>query len=180
MPDMPNSAATIHILGRRAYLPKGRAAMMRHAARAALAQAQPLPLPVEFTFRLTDDAELQELNNEFRGVNTATDVLSFGGDGFVDGHPLTPTLSQSKDEHEGLRAYLGDVVISMEHCAAQAKAFGHSIDDELALLVVHGTLHLLGFDHMTAKRKKVMWAAQDRAFVGLGRPNPLKAGQFHL
>lgn len=174
-------AATIHIFGQRAYLPKGRAGLMREATRAALSQAQSLPLPVELSIRLTDDAELQELNREFRRVDTATDVLSFGGEGFVDGH-INPIGQRRSGRDAGIMqpAYLGDIVISMDHCAAQAGAYGHSIDDELRLLVVHGTLHLLGFDHMSAKRKRVMWAAQERAFALLGRPNPLKAGQFHL
>jgi probable rRNA maturation factor len=61
----------------------------------------------------------------------------------------------------------------MDRCAAQAAEFGHSLDDELRLLVVHGVLHLLGFDHMQRDRKRAMWAAQDRAFALLGRPNPL-------
>jgi probable rRNA maturation factor len=175
---------TVHIFGKRAFLPKGRAGLMRQAARAALSQSQPLALPAEMSIRLADDAELRELNHAYRRVDAATDVLSFGGEGFVDGH-LNP-LSQW--ERAGVRAklrssepaYLGDIVISMDHCIAQAAAYGHGIDDELRLLVVHGTLHLLGFDHPNAKRKRAMWAAQDRAFAVLGRPNPWRAGQFHL
>lgn len=166
----------IHILGKRAFLPAGRAGLMRDAARAALAQTQPLPLPPELSIRLSDDAELRELNRKFRGVDAATDVLSFGGDGFEDGRITAP--SQSEDPAATL--YLGDIVISMDHCAAQAAAYGHSVEDELRLLVIHGTLHLLGFDHMTAKRKRAMWTAQDRAFAQLGRRNPWHASQLHL
>jgi probable rRNA maturation factor len=173
--------ATIHIFGKRVFLPRGRATAMRHAARAALSQAQPLPQPVHLSIRLSDDAELRELNHEFRGVNAPTDVLSFGGEGFVDGH-MNPIGKRHSGRDAGLVQpdYLGDIVISMDHCAAQAGAFGHSIEDELMLLIIHGTLHLLGFDHMNAKRKKQMWLAQDRAFALLGQPNPLKPGQFHL
>jgi probable rRNA maturation factor len=178
------TAATIHILGKRAYLPKGRALLMRNAARAALVQAQPLPQPVELSIRLTDDAELRALNREFRSVDAATDVLSFGGEGFVDGHADSLSQWERAGTREKLRriepAYLGDIVISMDHCTAQAQAFGHSVDDELMLLIVHGTLHLLGYDHMNTKRRKLMWMAQDSAFAHLGRPNPLKPGQFHL
>jgi probable rRNA maturation factor len=181
---MGDAVNTIHILGKRVHLPKGRAGLMRNAARAALAQAQPLPQPVELSIRLADDVELRALNHEYRRVNAATDVLSFGGEGFVDGHADTLSRWERTGAREKLKriepAYLGDIVISMDHCAAQAKAYGHSVDDELRLLVIHGTLHLLGYDHMTAKRKRLMWAAQDRAFALLGRPNPWKAGQFHL
>lgn len=177
MPTTP----VIHIFGKRIHLPKGRAGLMRTAARAALSQAQPLPQPAELSIRLTTDAELQQLNREYRRVDAATDVLSFGGEGFVDGH-INPIGQRRSGRDAGMvqPAYLGDIVISMDHCAVQAAAYGHSIDDELRLLVVHGTLHLLGYDHMNAKRKKVMWSAQGRAFASLGRPNPLKAGQFHL
>jgi probable rRNA maturation factor len=178
------SGIHIHIFGKRLYLPQGRAGLMRDAARAALAQAQPMPQPVELSIRLTDDAELRDLNREFRRVDAATDVLSFGGEGFVDGHADALSLWERAGVREKPRriapAYLGDIVISMAHCAAQAAAYGHSIDDELRLLVIHGTLHLLGFDHMNAKRRKLMWGAQDRAFAALGRPNPWQAGQFHL
>ena len=176
---MPSS--TIHILGKRVYLPQGRTSLMRQAARAALAQARQLPQPASFSIRLTNDAELHQLNREFRGVDAPTDVLSFGGEGFVDGHmnPIGQRRS-GRDAGEVLPDYLGDIVISMDHCKAQASAYGHSIDDELILLVIHGTLHLLGYDHMNARRKKLMWAAQERAFTQLDRANPLKPGQFHL
>jgi len=59
------------------------------------------------------------------------------------------------------------MVISMERCAEQAAAAGHSIDSELALLVVHGTLHLLGYDHDTRARKVRMWLAQTRALESI-------------
>lgn len=175
------ASASIHIFGKRVYLPKGRAGLMRDAACAALAQAQPLSQPVEMSIRLSNDAELHALNREFRGVNAATDVLSFGGEGFVDGH-ANPIGQRRSGRDAGVMqpAYLGDIVISMEHGAAQAAAYGHSLDDELRLLIIHGTLHLLGFDHPNAKRRKVMWVAQDRAFALLSRPNPWQAGQFHL
>lgn len=180
---MPN-AATIHIFGKRIFLPAGRARVLRDAARAALAQAQSLPAPAELSIRLSDDAELRELNRDYRHVDAATDVLSFGGEGFVDGQHIPLTQSERAGETKKLKriepAYLGDIVISMDHCTAQAHAYGHSVDDELMLLTVHGTLHLLGFDHTTAKRKRLMWAAQDRAFALLRRPNPLKPNQFHL
>jgi probable rRNA maturation factor len=175
--------ATIHIHIRRAYRQPGRIALMRQAAQAALHQAE-LPCPIELTIRLSNDAELHALNRQFRGVDAATDVLSFGGEGLVDGQLLPSSLSEGPlpatpfTEGEG-SMYLGDVVISMERCEAQAAAFGHSSDDELRLLVIHGVLHLLGYDHTTARRKKTMWAAQQRAFEQLGRANPLKPGQFH-
>jgi probable rRNA maturation factor len=132
--------------------------LVRRAALAALAQAQPINAP-EWSIRLTDDAELHNLNRQYRHTDKPTDVLSFGGEGYRDGAPL---------HNAAPTGYLGDIVISMERCAAQAAKGGHALDDELALLVIHGTLHLLGYDHDTRARKTTMWAAQSRALRSLG------------
>lgn len=140
---------------------------------AALAQVK-LPARAELTIRLTDDAELHNLNRQFRGIDKPTDVLSFGGDGFVDGKPKGGVEDrESGDSPSSPATYLGDIVISMERCEAQAQEYGHLVDDELALLVIHGALHLLGYEHDALARKKKMWAAQDLAFEALGRANPL-------
>ena len=171
----------IHLLAARIYRTAGRVTLMRKSARAALSQAK-LPHPVELTIRLSNDAELLRLNSEFRHVDAPTDVLSFGGDEFIDGR----FIGQAPDDSTGNRGgppsgtiMLGDIVISMDRCTAQAHEFGHGSDDELALLIVHGVLHLCGFDHLDRKRKKIMWQAQDSVFAELGRVNPLKPGQFH-
>lgn len=91
----------------------------------------------ELALRLTDDAEIQSLNQQFRAKNTPTDVLSFAA---LEGENLIP-----EDESEPL--YLGDIVVSVETAQRQAIAQGHSLDIELAWLVSHGLLHLLGWDH---------------------------------
>lgn len=166
---------TIHILAPRIHRPAGRIACIRAAVRAALAQTQVSP-DAELSIRLSDDADLRSLNKQFRNADQPTDVLSFGGEGFVDGVPISPHPNSLPSRE---RQYLGDIVISMERCAVQAHEFGHALDDELMLLVIHGTLHLCGFDHPNARRKKNMWQAQDRIFAALCRPNPLKPGQFH-
>ncbi len=82
----------------------------------------------EFICLVTDDRELKRLNREFRGANYATDVLSF----------------PSEDE-----MFLGEMAISANRASAQAREFGHSIDDEIRILMLHGALHLLGMDHET-------------------------------
>ena len=88
---------------------------------------------------ITDDGELRRLNRRFRGKNYATDVLSFpAGDALPDGRG-----SVSSDE----RAALGEIAISIDRAAAQAEEYGHSLDDELRILMLHGVLHLAGFDH---------------------------------
>ncbi len=164
-------SAQIHVHVRAAYRGLVQRRWVRRAALASLAQARDLPSLVECAVRLTDDAELQALNKQFRSVDAPTDVLSFGTEMLRDGQ-LT---------HKGKLAepfYLGDIAISVDRCVAQAAQFGHDVADELALLVIHGMLHLLGYDHQSAASKRRMWQAQDRAFALLGRANPLKPGQF--
>lgn len=168
---MNDAAAHIHLHIRSAYRQRDRAALIRKAALSALAQSS-ITQPAELTIRLTDDAELHALNKQFRGQDKPTDVLSFGGEGFVDGSLLPSPPTPLPLGEGGLE--LGDIVISMDRVAAQAQEFGHSADEELTLMVVHGALHLLGFDHMTARRKKTMWKAQARAFEALGLKNPLQ------
>jgi probable rRNA maturation factor len=102
---------------------------------------------------LTNDDLLRELNTRYLGVDAATDVLSFPS-GETD--PDSGTI------------YLGDVVISVARAEAQAKAGGHAVEAEVQLLVVHGLLHLLGYDHADAGGKAEMWAAQGRALSALG------------
>ncbi|MFQ5421154.1 MAG: rRNA maturation RNase YbeY [Anaerolineae bacterium] len=112
-------------------------------------------VPAALTILLTDDAAIQRLNQTYRGQNRPTDVLSFAG-----GDPM-PGMT-------GVAAYLGDVVISVPTAQAQADHAGHSLDAELQLLAVHGTLHLLGFDHGDESEKTEMWAAQTAVMTLLG------------
>ncbi len=107
----------------------------------------------DMTIVLTDDRQLHELNLDYLGVDAPTDVLSFPA-GEVD--PETEEL------------YLGDIAISMPRAAQQAQTGGHPVEAEAQLLVVHGTLHLLGYDHSTEEEKAVMWAEQARVLEKLG------------
>lgn len=105
------------------------------------------------TIRITDENEIRNLNRQYRGVDKTTDVLSFPAD-FVD-----PDLESR---------YLGDVVICFPEAAVQAEKRGHDVEAELQLLVVHGILHLLGYDHGSQEEKDAMWALQDRVLKSLG------------
>lgn len=107
----------------------------------------------EVSIVLADDAELRELNRQYLDVDAPTDVLSFPS-GEVD-----PETGET---------YLGDVILSVPQAQAQASAAGHSLEAEVQLLVVHGVLHLLGYDHAEAADKAGMWAAQARALSRLG------------
>lgn len=79
----------------------------------------------EFHCLITGDAELRLLNRTYRSNDYATDVLSFPGEG----------------------SYLGDIAISLARARAQARQYGHAIEDEVRILMLHGVLHLKGMDH---------------------------------
>ncbi|MBL8145379.1 MAG: rRNA maturation RNase YbeY [Anaerolineae bacterium] len=107
------------------------------------------------TVVVEDDTAVEALNRQFRGVNAPTDVLSFPAD-------------QPPVELDGEPRYLGDLVIAFPYAAAQAARESHALMDSLSLLVVHGTLHLLGYDHDDAASRAAMWAAQKAALIALG------------
>jgi probable rRNA maturation factor len=104
---------------------------------------------------LIDDSTMADYNRQFRGVDAPTDVLSFPADAPPVAVPDEPD-------------YLGDLLVAYPYASAQALREGHSVDDSLALLVIHGTLHLLGYDHDTPEHRAAMWAAQDAALRSLG------------
>lgn len=118
----------------------------------------------------TSDEEVAQLNREFRGVDAPTDVLSFPSE------PLPEALLDEiyggdvPDEDDIEADYLGDMVIAYPYAAVQAAREGHALNDSLDLLVVHGTLHLLGYDHDTPQNRAEMWAAQEKALIALGIP----------
>lgn len=110
---------------------------------------------------IADDATVQALNRQYRGIDSTTDVLSF--ENKID--PDFPSVDPEVENH------LGDLVISYQVAARQAQHAGHSPMSEVILLAVHGTLHLLGFDHDTVARKITMWAAQQQVLDRLGLSN---------
>jgi len=107
---------------------------------------------VDVTLQLTDDESMQLLNHAYRGIDATTDVLAFN-QAFVD--PETD------------RFYLGDIIISVETAQLQAMENKHSLNRECALLTIHGTLHLLGYDHHDRQGKDEMWTIQDKILKDL-------------
>lgn len=105
------------------------------------------------TFILCNDEFIHQYNKQFREVDRATDVLSFPSD------EIDPETSEP---------YFGDVIISIEHAQAQADEAQHPLTDEVAMLAVHGVLHLLGYDHSTTAEKTEMWAKQRALLASLG------------
>ncbi|WP_077147577.1 rRNA maturation RNase YbeY [Sphingopyxis sp. KK2] len=128
---------------------------------AGLADAAPL---VEVSVRLTDDAEVHTLNRDFRGKDKPTNVLSF------------PQVQQ--DLLEGLansddgEILLGDIVLARETCAREAEEKGIALADHATHLIVHGTLHLVGYDHMDDASAGAMEALEVKALASLGLANP--------
>jgi probable rRNA maturation factor len=102
---------------------------------------------VDITVQLTTDEMMRQFNKKYRGIDKTTDVLSFNQE-FID--------------PETHRLYLGDIVISIEQAQVQAPENHHTVKEECALLAIHGTLHLLGFDHSTAQEKEEMWNIQEK------------------
>ena len=102
---------------------------------------------------LTNDPAIREINREHRSVDRATDVLSFPLLGHKDGVGEVDPLDL--DPETG-RLLLGDIILSADRVTAQAQAYDHSVERELAFLVCHGFLHLRGFDHMNEADERSM------------------------
>ena len=160
-------------MAKRHYLPitadvpgisDSRRAFIRKIIRTALA-SEGVDFPCEVDVLLTDDEAIHRINREMRQVDRSTDVLSFPE---FDLHPGQLPTEEDADPGTGL-VPLGDMVISMEHVAAQAKEYGHSTRRELAYLVVHSVLHLLGYDHLDeGSQKKQMRAREEAILAELG------------
>lgn len=108
---------------------------------------------IEMSVVIETDQQLRDLNQRFLGIDAPTDVLSFPADEI--------------DPDSGLRI-LGDVIISLPRALEQAATANENLDDEMQLLVIHGTLHLLGHDHSNPEEKAIMWHEQQRALDELG------------
>lgn len=120
----------------------------------------------QVTVVVTGDEEIAVLNQEYRGIAGPTDVLSFPAQEPDDAS--TPTLALPPELAAEMASYLGDIVIAYPYAARQAEHYGASIASELRLLAVHGTLHLLGFDHDTPTAERAMWAAQEEVLAAFG------------
>jgi probable rRNA maturation factor len=126
--------------------------LLKDAAQLVLATLRP-GLEDDLTVVIDSEQALQDLNLEYRGVDAPTDVLSF---------------EMNDPDPESGRMYLGDIIISYPRAKAQAEVAGHALEAELQLLVVHGSLHLLGYDHNHTEDKNQMWAIQAEILKNLG------------
>ncbi len=137
-------------------------ALIRRTIRTALA-AEGLTAPCEVDVLLTDDDGIHEINRELRQVDRPTDVLSFPEFELTPGQLPGP---EDADPGTGLIP-LGDMVLSMERVAAQAREYGHSKRRELSYLVTHSVLHLLGYDHLDEGPMKAQMRAKEEAIMAL-------------
>jgi probable rRNA maturation factor len=111
----------------------------------------------ELALSFVSGSRIRALNRAYRGLDRATDVLSFS-------QREGELLAAPPDEEPAL----GDVVVALTVAARQARAFGHSLEREVAFLAVHGTLHLLGYDHETPPEEAVMMGKAERVLGALG------------
>lgn len=137
-------------------------ALIRRTIRTALA-VEGLTAPCEVDVLLTDDDGIHEINRELRQVDRPTDVLSFPEFELTPGQLPGP---EDADPGTGLIP-LGDMVLSMERVAAQAREYGHSKRRELSYLVTHSVLHLLGYDHLDEGPMKAQMRAREEAIMAL-------------
>ncbi|WP_075618118.1 rRNA maturation RNase YbeY [Paenisporosarcina indica] len=129
--------------------------MLHHAA-----QAEGIDLGSELSVTFVNNEEIQQINNDYRGKNVPTDVISFAMEELGEGEMAI--------EIEGAPRMLGDIIISVERAKEQAADYGHSEERELGFLAIHGFLHLLGYDHMEVADEKEMTEKQEAILQSFG------------
>ena len=144
--------------------------LVRDAAEAAIAesafpQLTTMQRPVELSVRLAGDAEVRTLNAEWRGKNKPTNVLSF---------PQLDPAELGRIEGDGPEVMLGDLVLARGVCQREAAEKAVAIEDHAAHLIVHGTLHLLGYDHQDARSAEDMESREIRALARIGVFDPYR------
>ncbi|MFA7572172.1 MAG: rRNA maturation RNase YbeY, partial [Lutispora sp.] len=112
----------------------------------------------EISISFVDNQEMQDLNKEYRNIDAPTDVLSFS---MLEFEEDNEGFESDLDDYIEEELPLGDIVISVERAIEQAGEYGHSKDREIAFLLVHGMLHLLGYDHEEKEDERIMFQKQD-------------------
>jgi len=142
--------------------------LVRGAAEAGIAESAFPQLAeserqVEISVTLTGDDQVRELNAHWRGKDKPTNVLSF---------PMADDLDFARADVEGPELMLGDIILAHGVCAAEAAEKGVPLEQHATHLVIHGTLHLLGYDHQDDAQASDMEAREVRALARLGIANP--------
>jgi probable rRNA maturation factor len=139
-----------------------------NAAQAAIAESAfpdlaSSPRPVEISVRLTSDEHVRVLNSEWRKKDKPTNVLSF---------PMAEDYEFEDETFAGRELLLGDIILARGVCESEAAGKGVTVEQHAAHLLVHGTLHLLGYDHQSDGDAEDMEAREVRALARLGIANP--------
>jgi probable rRNA maturation factor len=142
--------------------------LARKAAHAAVAESdypelKDIDRPVEISVTLTGDEQVRELNAHWRGRDKPTNVLSF---------PMADELDFRRATVDGPELLLGDIILARGVCEAEAADKGVTVEQHATHLLVHGTLHLLGYDHHDEAEAADMEAREIRALERLGIANP--------
>ncbi|MFO7633486.1 MAG: rRNA maturation RNase YbeY [Caldilinea sp.] len=117
------------------------------------------------TVVLTTDEYVRSLNAQYRGIDASTDVLSFAARESLQD---APALMLPDEVASDVGDFLGDLVIAYPYSVRQAANYGNSVTAELQLLAVHGTLHLLGYDHDDEASEQAMWSLQEQVLAQFG------------
>ena len=126
--------------------------------------------PVEIGVTIVDAEEIRAINNEFRGIDRATDVLSFPQ--YADAEDIAWELEEIDEEilEDGFNLPIGDVVICYDQALRQAEEYGTGKDRELIYLFVHSIFHLLGYDHMEEDEKRAMREREEYVMKEINLP----------
>ena len=184
MPDSPHSLQEIDISVDEPYQQELSEVWLRTVMEAALVEALPQGEPAQVGLVVTDDKTVQELNRQFRGLDEVTDVLSFSAShsGHWEGDPqesdeASPEYVDSEELNfvlpPGEPSPLGEVIISFPQTIRQAQERNGPVEQELALLIIHGVLHLVGYDHMEPEDEAQMQAKERSALAAVSQ---LEAG----
>ena len=124
-----------------------------------------LPENTEMSVTLMDNEHIHEINKKYRGVDKPTDVISFA---IEEDDPDEVPIILPEDEEFDIPKNIGDIMVSMDKVKEQAEYLGHSEDRELGFLVVHGFLHLNGYDHMKEEDEREMFGLQREILDSFG------------
>jgi len=141
---------------------RGITSLCRRAIKATL-QEEGIEIPVEISVLVSDDKGIQEINCAQRGKDKPTDVLSFPSGTYIPGGFVA---DETDIDLETGCLHLGDVVLSSERAASQAEEYGHDTSREIAYLMVHSTLHLLGYDHETSTEDQEQMRGREEHILG--------------
>lgn len=126
-----------------------------------VAQVENIKDDAEISFSIVSLEEIQQINKTYRGIDKATDVISFALEEVTDSEVPLEVIP-------GMPRVLGDIIISYDKAKMQAADYGHSVERELGFLVVHGFLHLLGYDHLNEADEKIMFTKQEQILAEFG------------